>query len=332
MSDQPASGERRAKPKKKTPSAFQAARRPKAADPNLISSIIAGADDVAGRSFLGANELRPSSLDQATISTEADDSPQDPSPTDVTSADAEADAAISSQSSGLQQVSSPPVKRPPAQPSSSRKATGQAQPAPSAAEFVADSAEPQEAAPNRGVPHPTKAETDFPVVASDRETPPSTTAGRQPQKAWAHAAVHESYAQAKIRSEEWQQHGFRIEPEILGQLKERIKVDRRTSGNSTLAVGHYLDAALRHAPTEVGEQIAWAQKFLDDRMAYVGKGRQSTYRIGPQAHDLMSSLHQALQEADYGRRGLYVISAAIERFIAALAAEGELQRPERRAL
>ncbi|MCD9146006.1 hypothetical protein [Streptomyces albireticuli] len=144
--------------------------------------------------------------------------------------------------------------------------------------------------------------------------------------------MHESFAQAKIRSEEWEQHGFRIEPEILAALKARIAQDRRSSGNGGLAFGHYLDAALRHAPTNVDEQIVWAQQFLDDRMAYVEKGKQSTYRVGRQAHALMSSLHQELQEADYGRRGLYVVSAALERLLIALNAEGELRRPERRSL
>ncbi|MFC4516415.1 MULTISPECIES: hypothetical protein [Streptomyces] len=117
---------------------------------------------------------------------------------------------------------------------------------------------------------------------------------------------------------------------MLASLKSRVARDRRSSGNGGLALGHYLDAALRHAPTEVSEQIAWAQQFLDDRMAYVEKGRQSTYRVGPEAHALMSTLHQELQEADYGRRGLYVVSASIERLIQALDAEGDLQRPERR--
>ncbi|GAA3078554.1 hypothetical protein GCM10020000_75150 [Streptomyces olivoverticillatus] len=161
-------------------------------------------------------------------------------------------------------------------------------------------------------------------VASRRRNKPSS------RGAWAHRAVHESFAAAKIHSEEWESYGFRIEPEVLEALKKRIKQDRRSSGNSTLALGHYLDAALRHAPVEVEEQVALAQRFLDDRMGFVGKGKQSTYRVGRQAHALMAALHQELQEADYGRRGLYVVSAAIEQLLQTLEIEGKLTPPIRK--
>ncbi|KOU33944.1 hypothetical protein [Streptomyces sp. WM6378] len=117
---------------------------------------------------------------------------------------------------------------------------------------------------------------------------------------------------------------------MLADLKERLKSDRRTSGNTMLGQGHYLDAALRHIPEDVDSQIEMAQAFLDDRMGVVEAGKQSTYRVGPLAHALVSTLNQGLQEADYGRRGLYVVSAALESLLQALDAEGELQRPERR--
>ena len=135
---------------------------------------------------------------------------------------------------------------------------------------------------------------------------------RLSDKPWAHGAVHESFASAKIRSETWTSYGFRLDPEVLADLKERLKSDRRTSGNPMLRQGHYLDAALRHIPEDVHSQIEMAQAFLDDRMGVVEAGKQSTFRVGPVAYALVSTLNQGLQEADYGRRGLYVVSAALE--------------------
>ncbi|MFF7415469.1 hypothetical protein [Streptomyces lydicus] len=328
MSDQPSSGARRNKPKKRTPSAFQAARRPKTTDPNLISNVIAGAEDVAGRSFLGANTA---GLTQLAVETT---NPK-PSRSDSTADDVTSDASSSLPSQSRERKTATPKTA--VSPVSAAARTTTVGPSAGTDQVAQPSlqASASEDAGHSGagrplIASPQRTEQTPAGTSSIEATTSWSRTGTTTQGSWAHAAVHESYAHAKIRSEEWHQHGFRIEPEILGKLKERIKADRRTSGNSTLAVGHYLDAALRHAPTEVNEQIAWAQQFLDDRMAYVEKGRQSTYRVGPKAHVLMSTMHQALQEADYGRRGLYVISAAIERLLVALEAEGALHRPGRR--
>jgi hypothetical protein len=133
---------------------------------------------------------------------------------------------------------------------------------------------------------------------------------------------------AVVSSNTWAAHGFRIDPHVLAALKARVSLDRRTSGNPKLAVGHYLDAALRHAPTEVGEQVASAQAFLSARMGVVDSGRQSTYRVGPQARELATTLNAALQEADHARKGIFVVSAALESLLAGLEAEGGIVPPE----
>ncbi|MET8676046.1 hypothetical protein ABZW18_00175 [Streptomyces sp. NPDC004647] len=121
--------------------------------------------------------------------------------------------------------------------------------------------------------------------------------------------------------------GFRIVPDVLRSLKTRVSRDRRTSRNPQLAIGHYLDAALRHAPQDIETQVAWAQKFLAERMGFVEAGVQSTYRIGPKAQAYSTELNLALQEADYARKGLYVVSASLTALLQALETEGELQRP-----
>ncbi|MFD8413989.1 hypothetical protein ACFV2Q_19895 [Streptomyces sp. NPDC059650] len=116
----------------------------------------------------------------------------------------------------------------------------------------------------------------------------------------------------------------------MSRLKERLNADRRSTSNSGLALGHYVDAALRNVPPSVDEQIKMAEAFGESQLWDTDKTQPSTYRVGEEAYDLASNLKLNLQEAAFGRRGTQVVSAAIERLLDALEAEGPLQRPERR--
>ncbi|MEU2855653.1 hypothetical protein [Streptomyces syringium] len=341
------------KGKKKSASAFQSAARGKGQPAALLQNLLAGADEVAERSFLGGGGTpAPEPTKPSTPVAAEPAAPVPPQSRDET----ETPEASPAETPGpAPQETTDGLRVEPAQ-----GRVSEAQQGSNALPIAAEAASPGTGLSSQAPSEPTSAPVPAPATAlapapvaeptpAITEAPPETPAqdepaspalapaasprrrSKSPRGPWAHNAVHESFAQAKIRSEEWEQHGFRIEPEILAALKARIARDRRSSGNGGLAFGHYLDAALRHAPTSVDEQIVWAQQFLDDRMAYVEKGKQSTYRVGRQAHALMSSLHQELQEADYGRRGLYVVSAALERLLHALNAEGELRRPERRS-
>ncbi|MFF3159406.1 hypothetical protein [Streptomyces sp. NPDC057910] len=327
-SDEPSSGPRRtaAKPKKKAPSHF------KPGGTSLVAGLLAGADQVAERSFLGGahGESEPGSRAAPATTTHSggaattSDKPTASAPPQVEATAAAVLAergdkdAVTQTGSGNEVVVSAgewePLDRvnPGMRESSSHASSATRFDAP----VVAGQRPATEAEPN------------------DRSTrdPKASAATGRPHAAgsWAHAAIHASFADAKIRSETWTSYGFRLDPEVLADLKERLKADRRTSGNTMLGQGHYLDAALRRIPEDVASQIAMAQAFLDDRMGVVGAGKQSTFRVGPFAYALVSTLNQGLQEADYGRRGLYVVSAALEDLLQALAAEGELQRPERR--
>lgn len=260
----------------------------------LVQGLLAGADDVAGRSFLGGG--------MATAEEQTPAAPEAVEPSDGRAAlpvQATESAAAASAPAGERRAAtspSPPKSPPPAK-------------------------------------QPLPAPTTAPAREREAAGAESSAASRRQARSgapWAHTAVHESFADAKIRSEQWTSHGFRIEPETLTALKERIKADRRTSGNTMLGQGHYVDAALRHIPDDVEAQIAMARGYLSARMGYVQPSKQSTFRVGPQAYDLISNLNLELMAADYGRRGLFVVSAAVEQLLHALEEEGDLARPERR--
>ncbi|MFD9541378.1 hypothetical protein [Streptomyces sp. NPDC060022] len=273
--DQPTS---RTRPKKRTPAHFQINGA------SLVQNLLAGADDVAGRSFLGGGGATPVLGGIAPASSDSAE-PDIPPPS----------GADLSTSTVL-----PPV------------GTGEPKPA---------------AARNPGPKPETKAE---PASADESWPVAGLQRGQRSCSPWAHQAVHESFADAKLRSAKWKSHGFRITPEVLSRLRERVNVDRRTTGNFNLAIGHYVDAALRHIPPSVGDQIAIAEAFGESQLWDTEKTQPSTYRVGEKAYGIASNLKLTLQEADFGRRGTQVVSAAIERFLDVLETEGPLNRPERR--
>ncbi|MFI6644765.1 hypothetical protein [Streptomyces sp. NPDC050504] len=294
-----------AKPKKKAPSHF------KTNGSNLVQGLIAGADSVAGRSFLGGGGVpEPSRGTDARSGAGSRESLVDVDVVDEADDEVEAAAAAAPPVASVAPVS-PGTPGVAGVPSQAREAAAP-EPYPSLA--------PTPVNRRRGLPS-----VVYEVV--EALDPPEPHGPGQP---WAHEALHRSFAEAKIHSEKWRSHGFRIEPEVLELLKDRIKADRRSSRNAVLSKGHYLDAALRHVPDDIDELIALAHDFQNERMGYVEAGTQSTYRVGEHAFALVSNLNQALQEVDYGRRGLYVVSAALERFLHAMALEGELHRPRRR--
>ncbi|MFC8013957.1 hypothetical protein [Streptomyces cinereoruber] len=282
----------------------------------LVQNLLSGANDVAGRSFLGgggagasqtsnltslgAPELTPV-LPQASVPVPTSPQPElapEPQPETEPAQDKAAEP----------QPENKAVQDKPAQDKAAQDESAEPQPENEAAQD--ESAEPQ----------------------PESKTAERTTAGRvrRSRSHWAHKAIHESYADAKLRSATWQSHGFRIAPHVLSQLKKRLNADRRSTGNSGLALGHYVDAALRHVPPSVDEQISMAEVFGESQLWDTDKTQPSTYRVGAEAYELASNLKLSLQEAAFGRRGTQVVSAAIERLLDALEAEGPLQRPERR--
>lgn len=347
MSDasKPANGTR----KKKTPTAF---KRP--GGESMFSSVIAGADEVVANSFIAQGSPAPPGP-PAMFRAPA---PAAPPPTAPVQAPAPASEPTAAPARTSAQLGTEPLAAPPAEPVQDPAPEPELEPAaattqppaalaplpapvvhvpddpPSVPVPLAPAVEiPPVAGPAAAaVPHqPRSAAEQDPATATPSAAPrapaPRRRASRRPGGLWAHQAVTESFADSVISSNTWITLGFRIVPEILNAVKVRLAADRRSSGNPKLAVGHYLDAALRNAPTEVGDQVASAQAFLTQRMGLVDSGRQSTYRVGPQAQALATSLNAALQEADHARKGIFVVSAALESLLLSLDAEGELPSP-----
>lgn len=117
-------------------------------------------------------------------------------------------------------------------------------------------------------------------------------------------------------------------PEVWEALRSRIATDRRSSANPELAAGHYMDAVYRGAPMEAQALILLYKKLSDRCLGYLGSGKKSTFRLGPEAKANASQVKALLDEADYARKGLYVVSALVILHLQTLEAEGPLRRPQ----
>lgn len=279
------------RPKKKMPGHFKGA----SAGTSLVGGLIADADSVADRSFLGGGGgVAPPSAEAAPPA------PGPETPPDITAPAPEPAPA----------PAPVPVPSPPAPPSvaSPPSVTSPASPPNEDRPEVAPNEEP--AAP---LAKPASAR-----VRGSRPRP--------------HSAVHESFADAKKNPGSWKGHGFRLAPDILQRLKARVQADRKATQNAGLALGHYLDAALRQGPQDVEEQVTLATSFAQERLWDATDRRRtqpSTYRIGEQAYEMVSNLAMALEDIGRGRSGTHVVSAMVEQFLNALDATGPLKPPDR---
>ncbi|MCY0945003.1 MULTISPECIES: hypothetical protein [Streptomyces] len=143
-----------------------------------------------------------------------------------------------------------------------------------------------------------------------------------------HQAIHSSFADSRTNSRDWSSHGANLIPEVWDALRSRIASDRRSSGNPELAAGHYMDVVYRQASMDAQALVALYKKLSDQRLGYLGSGKKSTFRLGPEAKNNASEIKALLDEADYARKGLYVVSALVILHLQTLDAEGPLQRPE----
>ncbi|MGW1291089.1 hypothetical protein ACWD4N_48065, partial [Streptomyces sp. NPDC002586] len=146
----------------------------------------------------------------------------------------------------------------------------------------------------------------------------------------AHAALLDSYRDARLNSKSWQGWGFRIYPDTFSALKKRMNADRRSTGLK-LAIGHYVDAALNTAPSDVAEMIKIADAYDNERVFDTETTRPSTYRVGPTAYGIASNLKMTMDEADESRRGAAFVTAALQRLLDALATDGALILPTKSA-
>ncbi|MFJ1662290.1 hypothetical protein [Streptomyces anthocyanicus] len=143
-----------------------------------------------------------------------------------------------------------------------------------------------------------------------------------------HQAILDSYVDSRVNSRHWDSHGVNLIPALWPALRARIARDRKSSGNSNLGLGHYLDVALRSVQLDTDYLIGLHDKLHAERMGDVPKGKKTTLSLSPAARENADALLELLEAADFARKGKDVTSAIVLNLLRTLEKEGPLPRPE----
>ncbi|MET8605746.1 hypothetical protein ABZV92_19605 [Streptomyces rubiginosohelvolus] len=143
-----------------------------------------------------------------------------------------------------------------------------------------------------------------------------------------HQAIFDSYVDSRVNSRHWDSHGVNLIPALWPALRARIARDRKSSGNSNLGLGHYLDVALRSVQLDTDYLIGLHDKLHAERMGDVPKGKKTTLSLSPAARKNADALLELLEAADFARKGKDVASAIVLNLLRTLEKEGPLPKPE----
>jgi hypothetical protein len=89
-----------------------------------------------------------------------------------------------------------------------------------------------------------------------------------------------------------------------------------------------MDVALKRAPTEIEALKELSDELVAQEAWDKSTAAKSSYRLSPDAYAVAATLKSTLDEAEYGRKGIYVVSALVISLIEALDEEGPLRKPQ----
>ncbi|WP_344315391.1 hypothetical protein, partial [Streptomyces rhizosphaericus] len=143
--------------------------------------------------------------------------------------------------------------------------------------------------------------------------------------------VWQSFIHSRVHSRQWDSHGVNLIPELWRLLKTRVQADRKTTGRTELALGHYLDAALRTAPLEQNALVELADG-LQTELQGLPKGKKSTLPLSPEGIRIFDKILELLDAADYNRKGKDAVCALVLQLLRDLQDEGPMPKPAAKRL
>lgn len=158
------------------------------------------------------------------------------------------------------------------------------------------------------------------------ETKTPSRRPRAPRRTGAHARVHDSMLDVRLRGAEWTSISVRAPKDLIRAVKDRALADRDSCG-ARVAYGHYWDAALLALPEDPAELVALANGFIAARGGFPGDSGQGTVNVSPEAAARAKSTTALLESAGHGRKALYALAAVIQELLSDLRAAGPLPRP-----
>ena len=188
--------------------------------------------------------------------------------------------------------------------------------------------EPTQPAAPEMANHPAPAATAHPRAEGRRERSKGPTA---PEPTDAHKAVAHSWTESTLDlmlgTKDWAAVPVRLTSGMAESLTNRMVLDSEATGKR-MTQAHYVDAAFRrHLPSTLDAQVKLAESYLRSGRAGT-TGKQSTYRLGPDVAGLVKSLPMGMKKAGRSRTAVHVYSAAVQRLLDELEADGPLIWPE----
>ncbi|MEV1040482.1 hypothetical protein AB0J01_28095 [Streptomyces sp. NPDC050204] len=192
-----------------------------------------------------------------------------------------------------------------------------------------EAATPAVTPPPGAVADPALASASGTDQAAAKEADGATSTGRRRKKLPPmQQALQDSYVDSRIHSRQWDSHGVNLIPALWPALRARLSRDRKSSGNSNLGLGHYIDVALRQTRLDTDYLIGLHDALNAERMGDLPRGRKTTLSLSPQAREAAEEVIELLEAADFARKGKDVMSALVLNFLRALEKEGPLPKPE----
>ncbi|MGW0932934.1 hypothetical protein [Streptomyces sp. NPDC002644] len=195
---------------------------------------------------------------------------------------------------------------------------------------------PAEVAPTEAAPAAEQASAEEPVQQKSAAPARKAKDGERRRKAKpegseAHRAVATSWKGSmldlQLGTRNWQAVPVRLAEGLAEELTRRAVDDTDATGKR-MTQAHYVDAAFRrHLPETLDEQVSLAEKYLTE--GNVGsKGKQSTYRLGPDVASKVRALPHEMKRAGRPRTAVHVSSAVVQALLKELENDGPLAFPD----
>lgn len=174
-----------------------------------------------------------------------------------------------------------------------------------------------------GVPPVTQApfvqpEAPAPVEGPAAKSAPQKKKAAAPASGGADLSAREAFEAsvmlARKHPRQWKPYSVRLPEELWARLRSRVRADQPSYG-VTVAMSHYINAALARAPESAEEATALAQEQLDAQGLHPPETHSSGTRLHQDVLKQMKDLGAQIQETSQGGLLGHLQAAALEVFL-----------------
>lgn len=161
---------------------------------------------------------------------------------------------------------------------------------------------------------PTPVERPAVEPAPQKKTKKATVPAGEDTPRSAREAFEASVMLARKHPRQWKPYSVRLPEELWARLRSRVRADQPSYG-VTVAMSHYINAALDRVPTEAEEATILAQEQLDAQGLHPAETHSSGTRLHQDVLKQMKDLGAQIQEASQSGLLGHLQAAALEKFL-----------------